>query len=265
MRRNRRLRVGPRSGEARSRGQIHIYGRNPVGEAVKNVPQALRKVWLAGEAGLKDLKAELTEIGITVEVADSKTLGKLVGEEAIHQGVVAAVDLSAVVREDAGEFIDNLAIDAETMLVVLDELMDPQNVGAVIRSAAAFGASGVLLPRHRQASVTGSVIKASAGMAFTVPLVYIGNVNQTIDKLQRLGFKAYALDAEGKMNLNQEVFSEPSVFVVGSEGTGIRQKTLERCDVSLKIKTSPRCESLNASAAAAVVFYEWSKQQNKNW
>ena len=146
------------------------------------------------------------------------------------------------------------------MVVILDELNDPHNVGAIIRSAAAFGAAGVLMPPHHQSPVTGAVVKASAGMAFRVPLVRIGNVNYAVAALQKLGFRAYALAMEGSRNIAKERFDAPSVFVVGNEGRGIRQGTAKVCDALLRIPMDERCESLNAAVSAAVVLYAWSAQ-----
>jgi 23S rRNA (guanosine2251-2'-O)-methyltransferase len=142
--------------------------------------------------------------------------------------------------------------------VLLDELTDPHNVGAIIRSAAAFGAAGVLIPSHNQAPITGTVVKTSAGMAFRIPLIAIGNVNQAVDALVKEGFRTYGLVMDGSRNVAEEKFDAPSLFIVGNEGAGIRQKTLERCDVKLRIPMNERAESLNASVSAAVVLYQWS-------
>jgi 23S rRNA (guanosine2251-2'-O)-methyltransferase len=151
-----------------------------------------------------------------------------------------------------------ITITDSTMLVLLDELTDPHNVGAIIRSAAAFGAAGVLLPSHNQAPITGAVVKASAGMAFRIPVVTIGNVNQTVDALKKELFRVYGLVMNGSMNIAEAKFDGPTLFIVGNEGAGIRQKTFERCDVRLRIPMDERCESLNASVSAAVVLYAWS-------
>jgi 23S rRNA (guanosine2251-2'-O)-methyltransferase len=139
-------------------------------------------------------------------------------------------------------------------------VQDPHNVGAVIRSAAGFGLTSVLIPKHRQAGVTGTVVKVSAGMAFKIPLVEVANVNRAIEDLKEIGFFVYGLDGGGDSALTTEKFTKASVFVLGNEGEGMRQKTREHCDIILSIPTHARCESLNASASAAVVFYAWSAQ-----
>jgi 23S rRNA (guanosine2251-2'-O)-methyltransferase len=154
--------------------------------------------------------------------------------------------------------------DAGTMLVLLDELTDPHNVGAIIRSAAAFGAAGILIPSHNQAPITGAVVKTSAGMVFRIPLVPINNVNQAIDTLKKEGFKTYGLVMDGDTALAEEPFDAPALMIVGNEGEGIREHTLARCDIRLRIPMDPRAESLNASVSAAVVLYQWSTRHLSN-
>ena len=187
----------------------------------------------------------------------------MVGNDASHQGIIAVADTTALLI-DLKEFTENLVPTENTSLVLLHELTDPHNVGAIIRSAAAFGAAGVLMPQHRQAPITGSVVKASAGMAFRVPLVAIGNINYTIDVLKNLGFRTYALAMDGKRSVTKEKFDAPALFIIGNEGEGIRQKTFERADVTLRIPMDPRCESLNASVSAAVALYAWSAQHSSS-
>jgi 23S rRNA (guanosine2251-2'-O)-methyltransferase len=157
-------------------------------------------------------------------------------------------------------FVDDLEITPRTSLVLLDELTDPHNVGAIIRSAAAFGVSGVLIPEHRQAPVTGTVVRVSAGMSFVIPLVTVGNVNTALRDLKDKGFWIYGLTENGDTNITKETFDKPTVFVIGNEGRGIREKTEELCDFKLRIPIHKQCDSLNASASAAAVFYAWTVQ-----
>jgi len=139
-------------------------------------------------------------------------------------------------------------------------LQDPHNVGAIIRSAAAFGISGVLIPEHNQAPITGAVVKTSAGMAFRVPLVAIGNTNNTIRVLKEKFFTVYGLAMDGSRDVSEEKFDTPALFIVGNESKGIREKTLALCDTLLRIPMHPRCESLNAAVSTAIVLHEWSSQ-----
>jgi 23S rRNA (guanosine2251-2'-O)-methyltransferase len=192
---------------------------------------------------------------------EERAIEKKVGEDAVHQSVAALIE-SDKLTQDFPQFIETVSGRTSVALALLAEIQDPQNVGSVIRSAAAFGLSGILIPKDRQAQVTGAVIKASAGAAFTVPLVTIGNVNQTIEELKERRFWVYGLAGEGEKNIREEDFSENSVFVIGNEGKGIREKTFEHCDITLRIPIANSVESLNAGVSAAIAFYEWrSKQQ----
>ena len=240
-----------------AKDKVYIYGKHALVEALTSTPRVIRKVFLAHDAGDKELRALLEMHHIpTVPLAASK--GKeLVGRDATHQGVIAIMDPSALLIP-FDEFIETLDTKKNPAVAILGEIHDPHNVGAIIRSAAAFGLSGVLIPEHRQAGVTGVVVKTSAGMAFRVPLVSIGNVNHTIKTLKEKGFWTYGLAMGGKTTLGAEAFDAPAAFIIGNEGAGIREKTLDTCDVTLSIPMHPRTESLNAAVSAAVVFYEWS-------
>lgn len=248
------------------REKIYIYGKHALEEALTNMPHVVRKVFVSAEAYAdEDFKKLLKRAGIAPEILRAqREADRMVGEETAHQGVVATIDAGAMLvdfadftRQFSQEWLRSPTSD-KTMIVLLDELTDPHNVGAIIRSAAAFGAAGVLIPSHNQAPITGAVVKASAGMVFRVPLVSIGNVNQAVDALRELSFRTYGLAMDGTTVLGEEPFASPSLIVVGNEGKGIRQKTLERCDVRLRIPMDARAESLNASVSAAVVMYAWS-------
>jgi 23S rRNA (guanosine2251-2'-O)-methyltransferase len=240
--------------------KIYLYGKHALREALLARPEAIQKVFLDKNA---ENDAELMTLIKMHNVSVSSMKGdesrNKVGGDAVHQGVIAVVAQLKLyapldtVREEMKKKVN-------PCIVLLDELQDPHNVGAIIRSAAAFGASAILLPEHNQAPVTGTVIKTSAGMAFRIPIVQIGNVNQTIRLLKEDGFWVYGLVMEGTTELSKATFDTPTLFVIGNESTGIREKTLELCDVTLSIPMEPNCESLNASIAASVVLYEWSRK-----
>jgi 23S rRNA (guanosine2251-2'-O)-methyltransferase len=244
-----------------SREKIYIYGKHALMEALAHAPHTVRKVFLSPEVNDADLRALLKNANLTPGVLKTREIDHMVGRETAHQGVIAVTDPGALLL-DFKQFLAKLHPTENTMLVLLDELTDPHNVGAIIRSAAAFGAAGVLLPVHNQAPITGTVVKTSAGMAFRVPLVSIGNVNQAVDALAKMGFRTYGLVMNGLQNIVEEKFDAPALFIVGNEGEGIRQKTMERCDVGLRIPMNARTESLNASVSAAVVLYQWSVRHN---
>ena len=235
----------------------YIYGRHAVKELIQNHSQRIQGVFVSIGA-----EKEFTELArrahIRVEpLADHDFRKELDG--AVHQGVVAKVAMGGLVR-DYDQFMHGLEVTPSTSLVLLNEITDPHNVGAIIRSAAAFGAAAVLIPTHNQAPITGAVAKASAGMVFAMPIVAINNENQTIEDLKKRRFWIYGLAGEGKNEIYKEKFDAAACFVVGSEGEGLRAKTSEHCDILLRVPMHPRTESLNASVSAAVVLAEWSKQ-----
>ncbi len=243
--------------------EIYIYGKHAVLEALEAKHKVLARVFIAASRKEKELERRLRERGVAIASLESGAfpadVAREIGREAVHQGVVGVIS-SVQLLKNYKDFIRTLEVTPDTSLVLLGEVQDPHNVGAIIRSAAAFGVSGVLIPEHNQAQVTGSVIKVSAGMAFTVPLVSVGNVNTVARDLKDHGFWVYGLDGDAQVSVTEEVYSRPSVFILGNEGRGLREKTREVCDVLLSIPMHARCESLNVSVSAAVSLYAWSNQ-----
>ncbi len=242
----------------------YIYGKHAVAEALRSAPQAVQEIFLASTQE-PELKALIAKHKIPTSPLKQKVLeyvSGLEGGDIAHQGVIALIDPNALII-DFSVFMNSFTPNADNAVVVLGELQDPRNVGAIIRSAAAFGATAVLMPQNHQAQITGAVVKTSAGTVFSVPIVRIGNVNQTLRALKDRGYWIYGLAMEGANELGKEKFDAPAAFVVGSEGEGIREKTLEHCDIQLSIPMHPRAESLNASVSAAIVLHTWSSQHPK--
>lgn len=242
-----------------TQNKIHIYGKHAVMEALRHSPHALRKVYLAPSLKDPQLVSMINRAHIpTAKLSVSSLPGDIKGSDS-HQGVIGVISLENLTIPFE-TFSKNLKPTENTALVLLDEIQDPHNVGAIIRSAAAFGVAGVLIPQHNQAPVTGTVVKVSAGMAFKIPLVTIGNINNTIRDLKDKGFWIYGLEGGNANTSATEKFTHPAVFILGNESKGIRQKTREHCDVLLSIPIHPRCESLNVAASTAVVLSNWSTQ-----
>ncbi len=245
----------------------YLYGKNPLKEAIlaykRGLPMVVEKLFLTKQAELDNEIMSLVQSNkLTYEIVTGNEIESLVGREAVHQGVCAVLNDKLLYTSLEEVLEKSKSKSTNALFVLLDELQDPHNVGAIIRSAVAFGADAVLIPEFDQTQITGTVIKTSAGMTFSIPIVRIGNVNNTLEKLKEEHFWTYGLTGEGDTDLNQVKFDSNTVIVVGSEGQGIRAKTLELCDFKLSIKTDAKCESLNASNAAAVTLYEWSKQNN---
>lgn len=236
-----------------------MYGKHALVEALRNAPKVIRKVFLAPDLRDSELRILLEKNNIPIAVLAAGKGKELVGRDTVHQGVIAIMDPSSLLLS-LDNFLATLDTKTNPAIAVLGEVQDPHNVGAIVRSAAAFGFSGVLIPEHNQAPITGAVVKSSAGMVFQIPLVSIGNVNHALHVLKEKGFWIYGLAMHGKTTLGTETFDAPAAFVIGNEGAGVREKTLDACDVVLSIPMHARTESLNAAASAAVVFYEWSRK-----
>jgi 23S rRNA (guanosine2251-2'-O)-methyltransferase len=237
--------------------KIYIYGKNALIEALRGNPKAIKKVHIKDDIKDAELDSLLRKHSIPTVSISGGEADKLVGSDKTHQGVIAIID-STLLMQSYGDFINSLEVTDDTALAVLGEIQDPHNVGAIIRSAAAFGFAGVLIPSYNQAQATATVVKTSAGMAFHIPLVSIGNVNDTLRDLKKRGFWTYGLAGDGDTDLYTEDFSKASVFVLGNEGEGVREKTLETCDFTVSIPMHPRCESLNVGVSAGIVFGVWS-------
>src|SRR5699024_7423337 len=177
------------------------------------------------------------------------------------QGIVAL--MSSVHYQEFEEWLDNKATDHYPAVLLQDEITDPHNVGAILRTAAAAGIEAVLVPKHRQAPINATVFKTSAGTAGRIPIVRVGNLNQSIMQLKDEGFWIAGLDMEGDKPLWELQVDRPLAFVIGSEGKGVRQKTLEHCDYTFSIPMHNRVESLNASVSAALVSYEWQRKHDR--
>lgn len=239
--------------------KTYIYGKHPVFEALSFRADVVEKVFVNPEQH-PELDQLAKKHGVFRMPFEEGVIEKKIGADAVHQKVAAIIDTETLTT-DARSFLDSLDHETRAGLVLLAEIQDPQNVGSIIRSAVAFGLSGVLIPKDRQAHITGAVIKASVGAAFRIPLVMVGNINQTIAELKERRFWVYGLSGEGEKNIRDEDFSENSVIVVGNEAHGIREKTFEHCDVTLRIPISQNVESLNAGTSAAIAFYEWRSKQ----
>lgn len=240
---------------------IYIYGKNPVREALAEKPEKVDKIFVRDSlhdhqvSGIMEMASSHR---IPVSHVPGTKLHELVGS-VNDQGVVAL--MSAIAYREFGEWLEEVDTGACPAILLLDEITDPHNVGAILRTAAAADIGAVLVPKHRQAPVNATVYKASAGTAGRIPVVRMGNLNQSILKLKDAGFWIAGLAAGGDRPLWELEVDRPLAFVIGSEGSGIRQKTLEHCDYRITIPMHHRVESLNASVSAALVCYEWLRKR----
>lgn len=237
-----------------------IYGRNPVYETLTRAPKKIEKIFVKDNYNHKDF-AEIFELAkqnkIPFSTVPERKINDVVGD-AVHQGIYAVISQSEYLSFD--EWKSNLGSSKNNVVLVLDQIEDTHNFGAIIRSAAAFGVSAIFVSKHNQAPVNGTVYKTSAGMINVVPIVRVSNINDVIEKLKDLKFWVAGLDGESNKNIFDEDLQYSIAFVVGNEGNGISSKTKEHCDMLIKIPMSNGVESLNASVSTAISLYEWKRQ-----
>ena len=185
-----------------------------------------------------------------LEAADNQTIARALPQGAVHQGV--ALKPGAL---DAAE-LEDFPAERGAVLLMLDQVTDPQNVGAILRSAAAFGASGVILQERHAPRLTGALAKAAAGAVERTPVARVTNLSRALETLVELGWRTVGLTGAAERGLAEVLDGAPVVLVLGSEGEGLRRLVSEHCDELAKIPMPGGFESLNVSAAAAVALYE---------
>jgi 23S rRNA (guanosine2251-2'-O)-methyltransferase len=227
-----------------------LYGIHAVEAALANERREVRKLHLTENAARR-LEPLLLKRRLKIEPALPKTLDRLVGGDAVHQGAVIEVeDLPPLGLDD---------IATEGLLVVLDQVTDPQNVGALLRSAAAFGAAGLVMTERHSPPLHGALAKAASGALDLVPVILVKNLAQSLAKLGELGFLRVGLAEEGAQALETASLTRPLALVLGAEGKGLRQLTREHCDLICRISTQSALASLNVSNAAAVALH-WASR-----
>ena len=238
-----------------------IEGRNAVIEALRT-DTPIDKIYLAkGETDktLGHIASRAREAGIVVVEADRRKLDARSRTHS-HQGVIAL----AAVREyvSVQSILDAAAEKGEPpLLVVCDEISDPHNLGAILRTAECAGAHGVIIPKRRSAGLTAIVAKTSAGAVSYVPVARVANLSATLKELKKQGIWVFGTAAEGTTNLYNADLKGPAAIVIGSEGDGMSRLVSENCDFLVSIPMRGRISSLNASAAAAILLYEAVRQR----
>lgn len=237
-----------------------IEGRNPVTEALRSDAQ-IDTILISREAvqGSMTKIIELAkEKNVRVKNVDKATLDRL-SENKRHQGVIA--EAMEYEYKEVDDILDYAAKKGEKpFVVILDEITDVHNLGAIIRSAECMGAHGVIIPKRRAAQINGVVAKSSAGAIEYLPVARVTNISRTLEELKEKGLWIYGADMEGK-NVSDEKFDAPVGLVIGSEGSGIGKLIKEKCDCLVKIPMKGSINSLNASCAASVIIYEIMKQR----
>ncbi|MDF2953209.1 MAG: tRNA G18 -methylase SpoU [Thermodesulfobacterium sp.] len=241
-----------------------IYGINSVLEALKSHPELVEEIWL-NKNTLSGRKYQIVEkakkLGIPLKLVSKHRFNPpKISPQANTQGVVAY--LSEFLYANLEDIVKNWENKKEIPLVlILDEVEDPQNVGSIIRSADAGGVHGIIIPKLRGCDINETVIKVSSGSAFNLPIVKINNIKHAISFFKEMGLCIIGLTHKANTSIYSLDLKQPVAIIVGNEGRGIRQTVLEKCDFLVKIPMKGKIESLNVSIAAAVTIFEILRQR----
>jgi 23S rRNA (guanosine2251-2'-O)-methyltransferase len=238
-----------------------VYGLHAVGAVIDRTPERLLELWMAEprqDLRARTLRARAVSAGVRVQTVPQDALAKLAGDVA-HQGAVAAIrplkpwdehDLAAGVRDSV-----------DPLLLVLDGVTDPHNLGACLRTADAAGVLAVVIPKDRAAPVDGVARKVAAGAAEFVPVAIVTNLARTLGTLKEIGVWVVGTDEEGGQSLYAADLKRPLALVLGAEGDGMRRLTREHCDFVVRIPMAGQLASLNVSVAAGVALFEARRQR----
>lgn len=240
-----------------------IYGIRPVLEALRAERQVLNKVLIAEgreSPTVRLLRQTAREKDIPVHIRSREVLSSLAGTEN-HQGVVGIAAGSPYSTWE--ELLERIkAAGGRTIVMILDSIEDPQNLGSLIRTAEACGVQGIILPKNRAVGITPVVVKASAGAVAHVPVIRVTNLVSTLEDLKKEGFWIVGADPRGDHKLYEMKFDMNVGLVIGSEGKGVRPLVLKKCDYRISIPMKGKISSLNAAIAGAVILFEIRRQQS---
>jgi 23S rRNA (guanosine2251-2'-O)-methyltransferase len=252
-----------REDDAGAAAERYVYGVQPVLELLRANPERIERLFLAdgvppkgpmGEVASRAQKAKLRVERVVRERLASMAQG------GVHQGVVAEVRTFAYAElEDLLEAAKRA--NEPPLIAVLDGIQDPHNFGAIVRSAHALGAHGVVIAKDRAVQVTGAVVKAAAGATEHCPIARVVNLSRALEALKEAGLWVAAADPEGAQTLDRARLDGPLAVVVGGEGPGVRDGVLKHCDLRVKIPMRGKVASLNASVSAAILLYEAQRQR----
>lgn len=242
---------------------LWLYGVHAVTAALHNINRRKhRLICTPKTAESLEIPTEHENSVPVLEKLDRVDIDSICGEDAVHQGI------ALLVSPLEGQFVEDLierTKDAITStVIVLDQATDPRNIGAVMRSARAFGADAIIIQDRNSPPETGTMAKAASGALETIPLIRVTNLARAMWTLKDSGYWVSGLDGYSETSIDNANISEKSVIVLGAEGTGLRRLTRETCDQTVKIPIDPDAESLNLSNAAAIALYALTRAQRKN-
>ncbi len=246
----------------RRQGIEWIYGRHAVASVLEDDPAGVREIWLQAELegeARRSAEAVAQTFDIAIQRVAKKTLDRRLGD-VVHQGV------SVIYRPTSKRAVADLdgvleRADESSLLLLLDGVTDPQNLGACLRTADAAGAGAVIAPRHRAAGMTPAVRKVASGAAERVPFVQVSNLAQALARLASAKILIVGTAAEAETSVYETDLSGPVALVLGSEDRGLRRLTRERCDLLVSLPMAARAQSLNVAVAAGICLFEARRQR----
>ncbi|MBO4520943.1 MAG: 23S rRNA (guanosine(2251)-2'-O)-methyltransferase RlmB [Alphaproteobacteria bacterium] len=240
----------PEAGSAKGRQNgVWLYGYHAVTAALQNPQRKIHRL-LLGKETAEELPKKIIPAELIAEITDKATFEQLLPKGAVHQGIAALVSpLPAVFEEDLPE-------KETSVVVILDQVTDPHNVGAVMRSAAAFDADAVIITERNAPEATGVLAKSASGALELIPLIAASNLARTMQTLKERGYWCVGMDGNAEKTLRDAALPRKIALIMGSEGYGLRRLTAQNCDFMVKLPISPRVESLNVSNAAAIALYD---------
>ena len=241
-----------------------LFGFHAIGVRIKTAPQSIVEVLYDAsrrDARMRQFIDRAKEAGVRLIEADAVRIAKLAGSHG-HQGVAARVEPTAQVHS-LDELLEQLEADGvkNPLLLVLDGVTDPHNLGACLRTADAAGALAVIVPKDKSATLNATVRKVACGAAEVIPLVAVTNLARTLEKLQQRGLWLVGTAGEADQELYQQDMTGPTVLVMGAEGKGMRRLTREHCDYLVRLPMAGSVSSLNVSVAAGVCLFEAVRQR----
>lgn len=248
---------------------FYIYGKHPIVETLRIKPESLKRIYIketGKQSGFDEIRVLANRSGVPVSSASDKQIKAWVGDVS-HQGVIA---LSKPFEYDSlAEYLETITDEKLHTVLILDHILDVSNIGAMIRSATGMGIDAIIVAELNQAPITSAVFKTSAGTVGKIPIIQVGNINQCVELLKKSRFWIVGLsshDQHGRESIPlwDYQFDTHVALVVGNEGSGIRQKTLEHCDTVVQIPMMHDVESLNASVTAGIVSYEVLRQRKNS-
>lgn len=230
-------------------GTYLLYGRHAVLAALGNPKRQCLRGWMTSQAN-QEIRQLFPELSLATTPCEHHDISQKLQEGAVHQGFLLEV------KPLSPPALENL--EAARRILLLDQVTDPHNVGAILRSAAAFDVDAIIVPRHNAPSETGVMAKSASGALEVVPLLTVTNLKDAIKTLKQQGFWVLGMDGGGDTSLPQAPHYDKTALVMGAEGKGLRPLVRNHCDIIVSLPISPKVESLNVSNAAAIALYSLS-------